>query len=76
MTRKVQFCDVSLRDGQQSLAATRMTTEQCLRVLPLLNDAGYANLELWGGATLDSCVRFLKRRSMGKARDIQAGFGQ
>lgn len=59
MTRKVQFCDVSLRDGQQSLAATRMTTEQCLRVLPLLNDAGYANLELWGGATLDSCVRFL-----------------
>ena len=59
MTRKVQFCDVSLRDGQQSLAATRMTTEQCLRVLPFLNDAGYANLELWGGATLDSCVRFL-----------------
>ena len=59
MTNRVEFVDLTLRDGQQSLAATRMTTEQALRVLPMLNDAGYAAFELWGGATLDSAVRFL-----------------
>jgi pyruvate/oxaloacetate carboxyltransferase len=50
--------DTSLRDGHQSLLATRMSTEQCLRVLPMLADAGYDILELWGGATLDSALRF------------------
>ncbi|MGC9397192.1 MAG: oxaloacetate decarboxylase subunit alpha [Anaerolineae bacterium] len=59
MTHHVDFVDLTLRDGQQSLAATRMTTDQALRVLPMLNEAGYAAFELWGGATLDSCVRFL-----------------
>ncbi|MEJ5311100.1 MAG: oxaloacetate decarboxylase subunit alpha [Anaerolineae bacterium] len=59
MTNRVDFVDLTLRDGQQSLAATRMTTEQALRVLPMLNDAGFAAFELWGGATLDSAVRFL-----------------
>jgi len=59
VTHRVDFIDLTLRDGQQSLAATRMTTEQALRVLPMLNDAGYAAFELWGGATLDSAVRFL-----------------
>ncbi len=57
--KKVQFIDLTLRDGQQSLAATRMTTKQALKVLPVINDAGFAGMELWGGATLDSCVRFL-----------------
>ncbi len=60
MTYRVNFIDLTLRDGQQSIAATRMTTEQTLRVLPMIRDAGYAAFELWGGATLDSCVRFLK----------------
>ena len=55
---RVNLIDCSLRDGHQSLLATRMTTEQCLRVLPLLRDAGYTILELWGGATLDSALRF------------------
>jgi len=59
VTNRVDFVDLTLRDGQQSLAATRMTTEQALRVLPMLNDAGFAAFELWGGATLDSAVRFL-----------------
>ncbi len=57
--KHVQFVDLTLRDGQQSLAATRMTTAQALKVLEITKDAGYAALELWGGATLDSCVRFL-----------------
>ncbi|GIW78048.1 MAG: oxaloacetate decarboxylase [Phycisphaerae bacterium] len=55
MTRLV---DTSLRDGHQSLLATRMSTEQCMRVLPMLRDSGYDILELWGGATLDSALRF------------------
>lgn len=59
MTGKVQFVDVTLRDGHQSLAATRMTTEQVMRVLKMVDNIGYAALELWGGAVLDSCIRFL-----------------
>ncbi len=58
MTETIQFTDVTLRDGQQSLSATRMTTEQALRVLPHLCEAGFHTMELWGGATLDSCIRF------------------
>jgi len=56
--KRINFVDCSLRDGHQSLLATRMSTEQCLRVLPLLRDSGYRNMELWGGATLDSALRF------------------
>ena len=55
---QVNLIDCSLRDGHQSLLATRMSTEQCMRVLPMLRDAGYRILELWGGATLDSALRF------------------
>jgi len=56
--KSVEFIDTSLRDGHQSLLATRMSTAQALRVLPLLRDAGYSILELWGGATLDAALRF------------------
>ena len=59
MTRKIRFTDLTLRDGQQSLAATRMSTEQAMRVLPFIDRAGYKAMELWGGATLDSSIRFL-----------------
>jgi pyruvate/oxaloacetate carboxyltransferase len=54
-----KFVDVTLRDGHQSLAATRMTTAQAMRVLPMINAAGFPTLELWGGAVLDSAIRFL-----------------
>jgi pyruvate/oxaloacetate carboxyltransferase len=57
--KKIQFTDVTLRDGQQSLTATRMTTPQAMRVLEITRDAGFRVMELWGGATLDSCIRFL-----------------
>ena len=58
MAKRVNFVDCSLRDGHQSLLATRMSTNQCLRVLPMLKESGYSILELWGGATLDSALRF------------------
>ncbi len=59
MQTTIQFNDLTLRDGQQSIAATRMTTPQAMRVLPHLIEAGFPVLELWGGAILDSAVRFL-----------------
>lgn len=60
MSKRVYFNDLTLRDGHQSCAATRMTTEQCMRVLPIIKDAGYSMFELWGGATLDSAIRFTR----------------
>lgn len=48
-----------LRDGHQSLAATRMTTEQMRPIAPILDDLGFGALETWGGATIDACLRFL-----------------
>ncbi|HET59901.1 MAG TPA: pyruvate carboxyltransferase, partial [Chloroflexi bacterium] len=53
MQTTIQFNDLTLRDGQQSIAATRMTTPQAMRVLPHLIEAGFPVLELWGGAILD-----------------------
>lgn len=59
MAHQIHLVDVTLRDGQQSLAATRMTREQAQRVLDHTARAGYPVMELWGGAVLDSCIRFL-----------------
>jgi oxaloacetate decarboxylase alpha subunit/pyruvate carboxylase subunit B len=59
MSRPVIFNNTVLRDGHQSLAATRMTTEQMRPVAPMLDDLGFGALETWGGATIDSCLRFL-----------------
>jgi pyruvate/oxaloacetate carboxyltransferase len=60
MAKTIRFTDLTLRDGQQSLAATRMSTPQALRVLKMIDAAGFASMELWGGATLDSSIRFLE----------------
>ncbi len=57
--KRIQLCDLTLRDGQQSLLATRMTTDQALSVLPDILSAGFTELELWGGATIDAPLRFL-----------------
>jgi pyruvate/oxaloacetate carboxyltransferase len=82
MTKTIKFTDLTLRDGHQSLAATRMTTEQALRVLPMIDKAGFHAMELWGGATLDSSIRFLNedpfdrlekfRDTLGGRKKIQA----
>ena len=57
---KVHITDVILRDAHQSLIATRMRTEDMLPVCEQLDAIGYWSLEVWGGATFDSCLRFLK----------------
>ena len=55
----VKVVETSLRDGHQSLFATRMTTDEVLLALPELDKAGFHALEIWGGATFDACLRFL-----------------
>ena len=55
----VKIVETALRDGHQSLFATRMTTEEVLLALKELDQVGYHALEVWGGATFDACLRFL-----------------
>ncbi|PMP91748.1 MAG: oxaloacetate decarboxylase subunit alpha [Hydrogenobaculum sp.] len=57
---KLYFTDVSLRDGIQSLLATRVRTEDMLPTLEILDKCGFWSLEVWGGATFDVCLRYLK----------------
>lgn len=54
---KLASCD--FRDGQQSLIATRMKTEDMVPVLEMMDDFGFECIEMWGGATFDSCIRFI-----------------
>jgi pyruvate carboxylase subunit B len=57
---KVHVTDLVLRDGHQSLIATRMRTDDMLPICAKLDQVGFWSLEAWGGATFDACVRFLK----------------
>ncbi|MBQ7006043.1 MAG: oxaloacetate decarboxylase subunit alpha, partial [Clostridia bacterium] len=56
---KVQFTETILRDANQSLIATRMSFDEFEPILSELDKAGYYSLECWGGATFDSCLRYL-----------------
>ncbi|MEM0449324.1 MAG: pyruvate/oxaloacetate carboxyltransferase [Methanomassiliicoccales archaeon] len=56
----VKITDTMLRDAHQSLLATRMRTEDMLPIAPVIDEIGYWSVEMWGGATFDSCLRFLK----------------
>lgn len=58
--RKLHLTDVALRDGHQSLLATRMRTEDLIPAAEQLDKVGFWSLEVWGGATFDACLRFLK----------------
>lgn len=59
MSRLVEITEVALRDGHQSLLATRMAMEDMVPVCEDIDKAGYWSVECWGGATYDSCIRFL-----------------
>ncbi len=58
--REILITDVSLRDGIQSLLATRVRTEDMLPIIEILDKCGFWSLEVWGGATFDVCLRYLK----------------
>lgn len=68
---KVKITETVLRDGHQSLIATRMTTEEMLPILETMDNAGYHALEMWGGATYDSCLRFLDEDPWERLREIR-----
>ena len=67
----VKIVDTVLRDGHQSLFATRMNTEEVLSAIEDLDNAGYYALEVWGGATFDACIRFLNEDPWERLRKIR-----
>lgn len=69
--RKILITDTTLRDGHQSLWATRMRTSEMLPILSAMDDIGYYSLEVWGGATFDSCIRFLDEDPWERLRTIK-----
>ena len=71
MAKKVMIMDTILRDAHQSHAATRMRTEQMIPVLEQLDEVGYYSLEGWGGATFDSCMRFLNEDPWERLRTLR-----
>ena len=71
MANKLYITDTVLRDAHQSQAATRMRLEDMLPACRALNEVGYWSLECWGGATFDSCMRFLKEDPWERLRAIR-----
>ncbi|MDD6270851.1 MAG: pyruvate carboxylase subunit B [Ruminococcus sp.] len=69
---KVQFTETVLRDANQSLIATRMPFEKFDGILETMNKAGYYSMECWGGATFDSCLRYLDEDPWERLRKIKA----
>ena len=67
----VKIVDTCLRDGHQSLIATRLSTADILPIAELLDKAGYHALEVWGGATFDACLRFLNEDPWERLRAIK-----
>ncbi len=71
--RKVNITDTSLRDAHQSLLATRMRLVEMVPVLELMDQVGYHSLEVWGGATFDSCMRYLDEDPWERLRQLKKG---
>ncbi|EKC65487.1 protein containing Biotin/lipoyl attachment, partial [human gut metagenome] len=69
--QKVKITETVLRDAHQSLIATRMTMDEMLPVLPLMDKVGYHSVECWGGATFDSCLRFLNEDPWERLRTLR-----
>ncbi len=69
---KIFFTETVLRDAQQSLIATRMPFDAFREILPVMDRAGYHSLECWGGATFDSCLRYLNEDPWERLRKIRA----
>ena len=69
---KIHFTETVLRDANQSLVATRMPEKDFNDILEKINQAGYYSVECWGGATFDSCLRFLDEDPWERLRKIKA----
>ena len=75
MAQKLLIRDLTLRDGQQSSFATRMTQKQIDRVLPFYKDANFYAMEVWGGAVPDSVMRYLNENPWDRLEKIKAVVG-
>ena len=72
--KKLGITETVLRDAHQSLIATRMPTEEMLPIIDKMDKVGYHSVECWGGATFDSCLRFLKEDPWDRLRKLKDGF--
>ena len=72
--KQIKIVETVLRDAHQSLIATRMTTEEMLPIIDKMDAVGYHAVECWGGATFDSCLRFLKEDPWDRLRLLRDGF--
>jgi oxaloacetate decarboxylase alpha subunit len=72
--KPVKITETVLRDAHQSLIATRMPTEEMLPIISKMDEIGYNSVECWGGATFDSCLRFLKEDPWVRLRKLRDGF--
>ena len=70
--KQVFLTDVAIRDGQQSLLATRVRTDDLLASVEKMDRVGYWSLEVWGGATFDTCLRFLKEDPWERLRQFRS----
>ena len=71
-SKPVLICDTILRDAHQSLLATRMRTDDMLPIAEKLDQVGYWSVEMWGGATFDSAMRFLNEDPWERIRKLKA----
>ena len=69
---QLKITETSLRDGSQSLIATRLTTEEIMPIIEKMDEAGFYSMEVWGGATFDSCIRFLNEDPWERLRLIRS----
>jgi len=67
----LRITDTTLRDAHQSLWATRMRTDDIMKIIDTIDNAGYYSLEMWGGATFDVCMRFLRENPWERLREIK-----
>jgi len=70
----VKITDTTMRDGHQSLLATRMRTEDMLPISPEMDEAGFHSVEVWGGATFDTALRFLREDPWERLRELKKRF--
>ncbi|MDW7673541.1 MAG: oxaloacetate decarboxylase subunit alpha [Bacillota bacterium] len=72
--QKAKITDTTLRDGHQSLLATRMKTKDMLPVAELMEEVGFHSVEVWGGATFDTCMRYLDEDPWQRLRELKKVF--
>ena len=73
---KVRFTETALRDAHQSLLATRMRTRDMIPIAEAMDKVGYFSVEAWGGATFDTCIRYINDDPWQRLRDLKAAFNR